>query len=279
MPTPDLPATNLWPLDGPWPLDEGSGPALTLSEPQASRLLRAALKDAGVVVAPPPGGQRGRRFRFLAAGLILAGASAAATPWARRALAPAPRPPSRQTPPTAGGTLERPASGPATGGHGESPAAIPVAKPVAMPAGRIRVRPPVPAQVALSAPQKVTPDALAAANRLRGERQWAAAETLYRRIQKDRPGSDEGYIATVAAASLRAEHLGDPTMGLSLFQAALTGRPAGSLSEEARLGIAACHRLLGDRAAERRALEAFLQASPHSLNRARAEARLAELVR
>ncbi len=126
---------------------------------------------------------------------------------------------------------------------------------------------------------RVPPDLLALANQLRAERKWAQAEAVYQSLMKGFPEADETYVAQVAVAALRAEHLGDPRGALALYQTALGGRPKGALADEARLGIAHSFRLLGDREGEMRALEDFLAASSGSLHRARAETRLADLVR
>jgi hypothetical protein len=94
---------------------------------------------------------------------------------------------------------------------------------------------------------------------------------------REHPRSPEAYTARVAAAALHLEHLGDPRGALSLYQAALAGGGSGALSEEARWGIAACNRALGDRAAEASALRAFVAAHPHSLMLPHAQRRLEEL--
>ena len=88
------------------------------------------------------------------------------------------------------------------------------------------------------------------------------------------PGTATAYVARVAAASLRLDHLGDPAGALALYRGALAG---GALGEEALLGTARCHRALGDRASEAATLRRLLAAHPRSLLAAQASARLAEL--
>jgi len=84
-------------------------------------------------------------------------------------------------------------------------------------------------------------------------------------------------VATLARAELLLDHLGKPGEALQLFQRTLNRKPSGLLTEEARYGIAACYRAMGDRENERRALGLFLATQPHSLLRSSVEARLAEL--
>jgi len=120
-------------------------------------------------------------------------------------------------------------------------------------------------------------DILRTANTLRAARRWREAERAYADVARRFAGSDEAYTATIAAASLRVDHLGDPRGALTAFRRALAARPSGDLSEEARYGIAQCHRALGDASAERRALEELLVRHPRTALRRRVEARLSEL--
>jgi hypothetical protein len=121
------------------------------------------------------------------------------------------------------------------------------------------------------------PDLLRAASRLRAQRRWRDAEGVYAQVAATVPGSEPAYAATLAAASLRLEHLGDARGALRLFEAALRRRPDGGLAEEARFGVAEAYRALGDGVAEARALRAFLAAHPDAAMRPRAVARLREL--
>ena len=67
---------------------------------------------------------------------------------------------------------------------------------------------------------------------------------LYERVMGTR--ADEAYAATVALASLRLEHEGDPEGALALYERALAMRPEGVLSAQARAGAARCRRTLGE---------------------------------
>jgi hypothetical protein len=120
-------------------------------------------------------------------------------------------------------------------------------------------------------------DLLSGANQLRGQRRWREAAAVYQKVIVLFPETDGAYVAMLARAELLLDHLTRPAEALLLFQRALARQPAGLLTEEARYGIAACYRAMGDIENERRALNAFLAAHPHSLLRASAAGRLAEL--
>jgi tetratricopeptide (TPR) repeat protein len=122
-------------------------------------------------------------------------------------------------------------------------------------------------------------DLLARANRKRSARRWREAERLYRRVIRRHPGSDQAYAATLAAASLRLEKLGDPKGALRLLKRALADRRHRSLRQEILYGIAECHRALGNRRAEARALRAYLEAFPDGAMQRRARQRLRALGR
>ena len=85
-------------------------------------------------------------------------------------------------------------------------------------------------------------DLLAEANRARGDRDWARAASLYERVMRSR--ADEAYAATVALASLRVDHLGDPRGALELYERALADRPDGALSAQSKAGAARCRQIL-----------------------------------
>lgn len=93
-------------------------------------------------------------------------------------------------------------------------------------------------------PRETASDLLAEANRARGRREWARAAALYERVMGSQV--DESYAATVALASLRLEHLGDPRGALALYERALSSRPGGALSVQAEAGAARCRRALGE---------------------------------
>ncbi|AKV02430.1 hypothetical protein AKJ09_09093 [Labilithrix luteola] len=92
-------------------------------------------------------------------------------------------------------------------------------------------------------PAATASDLLAEANRARRESEWERAAALYERVMRSQ--ADESYAATVALASLRLEHFGNPQGALALYERALADRPSGSLSSQAEAGAARCRRALG----------------------------------
>jgi hypothetical protein len=138
--------------------------------------------------------------------------------------------------------------------------------------------PPAPDRSAIPLPSDApVGDIVSLANQRRKDKRWRAAEALYERAMRDHAGTDAAAIATVASASLHLDHLDDPAGALRRFHRALRLRPDGPVAEEARWGLAETHRALGDDAAERAALRAFLSAHPRSVNAALARRRLAQL--
>ena len=118
-------------------------------------------------------------------------------------------------------------------------------------------------------------DMLKKANLLRGAGKYREAERVYVQLLVDAPGSQAAYVARVAAADLRREHLQDPQGALTLYRDAL--RSQGTLSLEAARGIAQAQRMLGDVEQERRALRELIEASPEDASAAWAKRRLAEI--
>jgi tetratricopeptide (TPR) repeat protein len=127
--------------------------------------------------------------------------------------------------------------------------------------------------------EKEAEDLLARANALRGDKQWQDADAVYDEVAKKYPRSAAAYVAQVASAGLRLDHLNDAAGAKKLYQTALASRPTGPLAEEARYGLARALRALGDAEGERAALEAFVATYPDSPLRARAQKRLVELGR
>lgn len=169
---------------------------------------------------------------------------------------------------------------------GSVPAEAPVAPTPALAAppapstfrGRVAERRPEAAAASVRpALRAAVQDALAEANRLRGERRYAEAAAAYGRAARLVPGGREAYVAIVARAELLLERLGRPREARRLYRAALAARPRGPLLDEALCGLAESERLLGDPKAERVPLERLLRERPESPLRSRAEARLREL--
>ncbi len=256
------------PFDLLGPLDDAPGPARPLSPPRASALVRGALD---VAFAPPPPAAPTPKPRFprravwmTGAGLAVVGAVAVGVWSARQPPPPAPPVPQeaevRQAPPPSPAPVLEEAPPPP-----EAPA---VAQAPA---------PPVPETRPAPRPTAEPEDLLRRANERRAEGQWRAAESLYQRVLQSSPGTESAYVALVASGGLRLEHLGDARGALRQYQQALKLRPAGSLSEEARHGVARAWRALGDTAQEKRALEDFLAAHPDSLRADTVKHRLAQL--
>lgn len=114
---------------------------------------------------------------------------------------------------------------------------------------------------------------LSQASTLRGQGSWAAAEAAYTRVLREFPGTPQSCVATMAAASLRLDHLKDTRGALRLYQ----GAARGGLAQEAQYGVARCHRALGNSGAEAAALRRLLASGPSAFLESRAKTRLAQL--
>jgi hypothetical protein len=234
-------------------LDE-PGPALPISDAQAQLLVQGAMAGAARPMRPPR-----RMMRFAVAATIcaaLAGTAAAAIWYARSKPAelPAPTAPAPIKPPPA----------PQTPMVAPPPSAFAPPPIVIEPPARPR---PTAAQ-----------DLLHLANQRRAQRQWREAQSLYRRVEREYASSESAYVAMLADASLRLEHLHDARGALGLYRTALAKGP-GSLREEAGFGVAESYRALGQKKAESQALESFVAAHPDSPMTPRARERLEELRR
>ena len=244
-----------------FPLDSSPGPAAPISEQQGRALVVAAIAAAGLVAKPAVRTLRPSRRTWailLAAALVLVLGSALA------AVLPHLLRKEEVVPPVVQPVLSTPPEGTSTSAVAPTASIPPAPEPIAT--------------TGVSAPVVEQPaDLLRRANGLRKEHKWQDAETTYERVMARSPHGDEGYAATVAAASIRLDHLGDAAGALRLYRAALSERPSGTLSEEARWGIAEGERVLGDRAGEIEALRAFITAHPDGVMRPSAEARLQAL--
>jgi tetratricopeptide (TPR) repeat protein len=229
---------ELPPLNELFPLDDRPGPA-RFSPAQREAVIRGAIQ-AWQSESVPAGPRRrfGRIIPIAALTFALTGAAAAlwygvgATGRGRPARSAVAAPPARSATGAGAETVGRPgaaplaAEGPANGIAPESRAAR---------------------------------DLLQLANRLRRERRWKEAERTYQRVYLQYPGSMSAYVARVAAASIRLEHLQDARGALQLYEEAVATRAGAALEVEARQGIARCRRRLGDREGERQALEELLE--------------------
>ena len=128
----------------------------------------------------------------------------------------------------------------------------------------------------IEAKQKSVDDLMAEANAARKARKWKKADALYLEVVHDHAQSPSAQVALVASATLHLEHLGDPRGAMQRFRAAI-GRVSGPLAEEARYGLAEAHRALGDKRAEQKALDEFLEHHADSPLAERARERRDEL--
>lgn len=249
------------------PLDDQPGPAEPMS-PSA----QAALIEAALATATPPTPWPRRAFLLGGTAVMIAGATVYLL-GRRRSLPPGPRP-------TAVPKVD--AVPPPTAAPSVVPASAATKDPVAAEAPQPPPAPPPPEEKAApsrkkaSSPREVA-DLLLLANERRRQQRFPEALGLYQQIYIGHPRSEEAYVAEVAAGSLLGDRLHNPQAALRLFRRALRERPAGSLSEEARLGICEAQRALGDPAGEKAALRELLSRHPDSPARARMAARLAQL--
>lgn len=249
-------------------LDGDAGPARPLPAAALDALAASAVERAFPVALTPGARRSAPRWAVVAAVLACTGAAAAFVAGQRLA----PRPAAPAAVPSSAAPAE-PARGP---GATRSPDARALPAPSVEDARAASPAPPPEPAAAPVASELAPPpeDLLRAANQLRQQGRWREAERAYGRVMERYPGTATAYVARVAAASLRLDHLGDPAGALALYRGALAG---GALGEEALLGTARCHRALGDRASEAATLRRLLAAHPRSLLAAQASARLAEL--
>ena len=121
-------------------------------------------------------------------------------------------------------------------------------------------------------------DGLARANELRAQRRWLEAAQAYDAVATRVPGTQAAYVADLARAGLLLERLSRPAEALTLYRRAHSAASWSPLRQEALYGEAACYQALGNRPAERAALEAFLTEFPATPLRAAVERRLAEIL-
>lgn len=150
------------------------------------------------------------------------------------------------------------------------------AAPVEPPAAALVAEPepaPKPATLEVSS----AAEAFSRANQARRDGQSKDAVRLYRALQERFPGSSEALVSRVALGRLLLDRLGDSRGALVQFTSYLASPGSGALREEALVGRALALGKLGQRADERNAWQALLQAAPKSAYAERARARLAEL--
>lgn len=249
-------------------LDSSAGPAPYITRAKSEAMISAALDQAGFAPAPrcaepkletPP--RRTTSARYAAAAVLLlafvgVGSASAAVLWYVRA---------QRTPSLPVQVTEKPRAQ-----ADQAPRRTQTALPPVLVQPAPETERAVPAQRRRHAPE----DLLVEGNRLRASRRWAKADEAYTHAFESAPASPAAYVARVASAAMRLEHLHDPRGALARYRAALRQIPNGSLGEEIRLGIADAHRALGERDQERAALREFLRAHPSSPLAEQARARL-----
>jgi tetratricopeptide (TPR) repeat protein len=163
--------------------------------------------------------------------------------------------------------------------------AVVAPKPAAVAAPRVIAAPavkPIVVEPSLLEPTPIAPrptvraaeDWLREGNRLRAARRWKQADDAYGAAAQEAISDEAAYVAFVASAGVRLEHLNDARGALARYRAALKASPHGALDEEIRFGIADAYRALGDAAREREALQTFLRDHPQSPLTEQARARL-----
>ncbi len=274
------------------PLDEAAGPARRITREKSAAMVLAAL-EASARAAHPPRSPRGKRPPvLLIAGALLGVGAAAAAVWSfsrsgrdadARVQVPvavdhgsAARRLAEEGVVDAGAAVQAAALGAAGAPTAQETAPPSVVKMNTEDAMDGQGDSPGPARARQQGPRAVE-DLLLKANGLRSEGRWKEAEALYLRVIRAQPSSLAAYVARVASGSLRLEHLGDARGALHQFQAALRLQPRGVLDQEAQHGIAEAHRVLGNRDAERSALEELLANHPDSPLGPSARARVREL--
>jgi hypothetical protein len=279
-------------LPGLGPLDSRPGPSRPISAARSEEMVGEALARAG---------RRhvfGRKRLFLvAAAISLVALAAGATVLlvVTRDDSDVSSPQSEAFVPASSGSPAAPVVVPPSVESSPGPSAVTSPVPLAIVEREVLVVAPAPpapfvppSSAVVEPPSSVAPvaavrpapdpvDALAEANRLRAARRWADAERAYVLVMRAAPESNEAYVATVAAAALRLERLGEPAAAEELFRKALELRPRGTLAEEAAYGLADCRRARGDSAGEAQALRAFLAGHPDALAAPQAAERLRAL--
>ena len=222
-------------------LDDQLGPALPLSPEAEEKLISFALDQAFEK-------KKTRWLPIAAAALVLLGTPAAIAAWmAARKDEPVvlePPPPVR---------------------HVVVPKQIEEPPPVVVPEVKPRK----------AEKKREAEDLLAKANALRRSSKWREAESVYLEVGDRFPRSGSAYVALVAAASLRLEHLEDPRGALALL--AKASKKSGPLDAEILWTQSRAHGRLNDRTREKAAIERMLAEHPGSPFTEAAQDRLREL--
>ena len=126
-------------------------------------------------------------------------------------------------------------------------------------------------------PIRSASERLAEARQLRMREEWQAAAQEYQALVRAFPDGPEAGAALVALGQIQLEYLIRPDDALASFGAYLAQWPQGSLAVEAAYGRLSALRALGREADEQRALQAFLERYPRSVQARMVRQRLREL--
>jgi len=106
---------------------------------------------------------------------------------------------------------------------------------------------------------------------------WQAAVAAYENVERLYPKSNDARTSQVSMGQLYLDKLNQPSQALRHFNAYLKHGATGALAQEAMYGKAAALRKLGQRAAERDALNSLLAQYPDGFHAGLAQKRLRQL--
>lgn len=217
--------------------------------------------------------QQRLRAAAAAAALLVCGGSASAAVWWLRQPAP---PPGVEAHPTVVARPAAPARAPA-----RQHLAATVAPPEeeAPPRARLHARHTgavQPSQRSIDDTRLSATALLAEAGRARGEGQLDRAASLYRRLQREFPGTPEALVSTVPLGRLLLDG-GSARAALAAFDGYLRGMPRGPLVAEALYGKGRALEALGDGVEERRTWDRLVTDHAGSAYAPHARRRLAAL--
>jgi TolA-binding protein len=251
-----------------------AGPAVPLSDEDATRMIAAALEARHAKPALWRGGSA-RKGRVAAAGVLLLLGSSAAAAWYQHGIAVRERENARLEAPSV--AVDRPRNAPQSGQA--TPAQVVPYQPVqAQPTdGRVAQEARADESPSVDIPARAVPaeDLLQKASRLRREGQPAEAEQTYLQLVQREPQSMSAYVARVAVAELRMGR--NPASAIELLHTALRHFPNGPLEIEIHQALAQAYRGTGNALQERSELTRLITQHPGTPAADRAQVRLNEL--
>lgn len=109
------------------------------------------------------------------------------------------------------------------------------------------------------------------------DQDWICAAQKYQEVLKTHSHRSEATVALISLAKLELRHLKNPADALEHYRMYQRKSPTGPLAEEAAWGVVQSQRQLGNRMAERRYLNQFVQQFPDSVYLPKVRLRLKEL--